>query len=138
MEIAFKSKRNTSAGEPAITQSTLRMNCPQGVFLVITSYIAFKTRVTKLSVTSSQIRKAMRYAALTNSSELVRFEKAWRLYNSRYQDEHSLFAFTNMLKYAIAVAPQVKLVLSSYDDLCRRNLIEIILEYGQNLKQNKI
>ena len=51
-----------------------------GVFLVITSYLPFKSRLTKLSRLSSIIRHSLQNAALTINDEIVDFKKACRLY----------------------------------------------------------
>ena len=57
------------------------MNCPVGVFLVITSFLPFKTKVTSVGATSKIIRKAIQNSALATNDELVDFSKVCNVYD---------------------------------------------------------
>ena len=114
------------------------MKYPLGVILVITSFVDFKTRITKLSKTSCRIRKDLQNSPLTHSNEIVDFYKAVCLYDHKRNDSRFLAGVFEMLQYSVSVAPRLRLELTNYDSRGQKILLEILMERGKHLKESKI
>ena len=107
-----------------------------GVFLVITSYIPCKEKITHLSVASKKIRGAIQNAALTYNDEIVDLRKASDYYRD-YEPCHA--SFYKLIKYSLTAIPHLKLTLYEHEgNKGCIYLIETIMEYGLWLKQNRI
>lgn len=114
------------------------MKSTLGVFLVIAGYMLFKTKVTKLCVTSKRIRREMQNARLTHNKEIVDFDLACTLYSSHCEDHGSRVNITKMLAYSVTIVPHLEMSFFDYAKKGQVIIVGIILEHGQSLKQNRI
>ena len=107
-----------------------------GVFLVITSYIPCKEKITHLSVASKKIRGAIQNAALTYNDEIFDLGKVCDYYNDHEAWDAS---FYKLIQYSLTVIHHLKLTLYEHEgNKGCIYLIETIKEYGLWLKQNRI
>ena len=102
---------------------------------MITSYLPVKTKITKVGSTSNKIRKAIKNAGLTANHEVIDFKKALQLHQKFGFRQDFRKSYTQLIRYSLTVASQIRLLLNNHEDLGLRTLTEMLVAHGQNLKQ---